>query len=177
MVILPIFAILFHCFHRQVNFWKYLLCCVCAQLLSHVQLFVTPMDCSPPWSSVHRDSPGQNTGLGCHALLQGLFPTQGLNLGFPHFRQILYHLSHQGSPRILEYMCILFLLQGNFPTQESNQGVLHCRQILQQLSYLGSSFTLLISLLSPNYTLKCQFYDNICFFSSGIPVTHVFNIL
>ena len=37
------------------------------------------MDCSLPGSSVHGDSPGKNTGVGCHALLQGIFPTQGLN--------------------------------------------------------------------------------------------------
>ena len=35
-----------------------------------------PVDCSPPGSSVHGDSPGKNTGVGCHALLQGIFPTQ-----------------------------------------------------------------------------------------------------
>ena len=39
-----------------------------------------------PW-----DSPGKNTEVGCHALLQGVFPTQGLNLGLPHWGQILYH--------------------------------------------------------------------------------------
>ena len=55
-----------------------------------------PMDCSPPGSSVHGDSPGKNTGVGCHALLQGTFPTQGSNPGLPHCRQILYCLSHQG---------------------------------------------------------------------------------
>ena len=55
------------------------------------------IDCSPPGSSVHGDSPGQNTPVGCHALLQGIFSAQGLNLGLPHCRQILYHLSHQGS--------------------------------------------------------------------------------
>ena len=38
------------------------------------------MDCSPPASSVHGDSPGKNTGVGCHVLLQGIFLTQGLNL-------------------------------------------------------------------------------------------------
>ena len=42
--------------------------------------------------------PGKNTGVGCHLLLQGIFPTQGLNLGLLHRRRILYHLSHQGSP-------------------------------------------------------------------------------
>ena len=49
-------------------------------------------------SSVLGDSPGKNTGVGCHALLQGIFPTQESNPGLPHCRQILYHLSHQGSP-------------------------------------------------------------------------------
>ena len=53
--------------------------CVCAKsLLSCLTLF-DPMDCSPPGSSVHGDSPGKKTGVGCHALLQGIFPTQGLN--------------------------------------------------------------------------------------------------
>ena len=42
------------------------------------------MDCSPPGSSVHRDSPGKNTGGGCHALLQGIFPTQGSKLCLLH---------------------------------------------------------------------------------------------
>jgi len=51
-----------------------------------------PMDCSPPGSSVHEDSPGKNTGVGCHALLQGIFSTQGANPSLPHCRQILYHL-------------------------------------------------------------------------------------
>ena len=46
-----------------------------------------------PW-----DSPGKSTGMGCHFLLQGIFPTQGSNPGLPHCRQTLYHLSHQGSP-------------------------------------------------------------------------------
>ena len=43
------------------------------------------MDCCLPGSSVHGDSPGKNTGLGCHALLQGIFPTQGSNLGLLHW--------------------------------------------------------------------------------------------
>ena len=43
-----------------------------------------------PW-----DSPGKNTGVGCHSLLQGIFLTQGLNPGLLHCRQILYHLRYQ----------------------------------------------------------------------------------
>ena len=57
-----------------------------------------PMDCSPPDSSVHGDSPGKNTGVACHALLQCIFPTQGSNPGLPRYRRISYRLSHQGSP-------------------------------------------------------------------------------
>ena len=47
--------------------------------------------------SVHGDSPGKNTRVGCHALLQGIFPTQGSNPGLLRHRWILYCLSHQGS--------------------------------------------------------------------------------
>ena len=56
-----------------------------------------------PWAS-----PGKKTGVGCHALLQGIFSTQGLNPGLPHCRQILCRLSHQGSPRILEWVACPF---------------------------------------------------------------------
>ena len=56
------------------------------------------MDCNIPGSSVHGDSPGKNTGGGCYALLQGIFPIQGSNPGLPHCRWILYCLIHQGSP-------------------------------------------------------------------------------
>ena len=67
-----------------------------------------PMDCSVPGSSVYGDSSGKNPGVGCHALLQGIFPTQGLNPGLPYCRWILYHMSHQGSPRILEWVAYPF---------------------------------------------------------------------
>ena len=57
--------------------------------------FCNPVNCSPtkllcPW-----DSPGKNTGVGSHSLLQGIFPTQGWDLGLLHCRQILYRLSHR----------------------------------------------------------------------------------
>ena len=52
--------------------------------------------------------PGQNTGVGSLFLLQGIFPTQGSNPGCPHCRQILYQLSHKGSPRIKEWVAYLF---------------------------------------------------------------------
>ena len=87
---------------------------VCAVLCLEAQLFPTlcdSMDCSSPGSSVQRDSPGKNTGVGCHALLQQIFPTQGSNPSFPHCRWILYHLSHQGSPiSILIFVTIIICL-------------------------------------------------------------------
>ena len=52
-----------------------------------------------PWGS-----PGKNARVGCHSLLQRIFPTQGSNPGHPHCRRILYHLSCQGSPRRLEWV-------------------------------------------------------------------------
>ena len=57
---------------------------------------------------LYRNSPGQNTGVGSLSLLQGIFPTQGSNPGLPHCRQILYQLSHKGSPRILEWVACPF---------------------------------------------------------------------
>ena len=56
-----------------------------------------PRGLSSPWNS-----PGQDTGVGSLSLLQGIFPTQGLNPGLRHCRRILYQLSHEGSSRSQE---------------------------------------------------------------------------
>ena len=55
-----------------------------------------------PW-----DSPSKNTGVSCHFLLQGIFPTQGSNLGLPPCRQTLYHLSYWESPIKFSYQKLL----------------------------------------------------------------------
>ena len=57
-----------------------------------------PHGLKPAGSSVHCDSPGKNTIVGCHAMFQRIFPTQESSSGLPHCRRILYHLSHEGSP-------------------------------------------------------------------------------
>ena len=76
-----------------------------------------PMVYSPPGSSVHGNSPGQNTRVGSRSILQGIFPTQGFfptqgsNPGLPHCRWILYSLSLQGSPLFSTlgwYSCFAF---------------------------------------------------------------------
>ena len=56
-----------------------------------------------PWNS-----PGQNTGVGSLSLLQGIFPIQGSNPGLPHYRRLVYQLSHKWSPRILEWIAYPF---------------------------------------------------------------------
>ena len=63
-----------------------------------------------PW-----DFLGKNTGVGCHLLLQGIFLTQGSNSGLPHYRQTLYHLSHQGSPKEV-FKNMLTLQSSQVPT-------------------------------------------------------------
>ena len=69
-------------------------CSVVSNTLWPREPYPTTLLC--PW-----DSPGQNTGVGCHALFQGIFPTQGLNPGLLHCRQSLYWLSYQGCPSFL----------------------------------------------------------------------------
>ena len=112
-----------------------------------------PMDSSLPGFPVRGDSPDQNNRGGCHALLQGIFPSQGSSPGLPPCRWILYQLSHQGRPRTLEWVacpfpresfqpsnqtgvsCIPKTLKrvscpfpkGIFWTQESNRGLMHCK--------------------------------------------------
>ena len=65
--------------------------------------------------NVRGDSAGKNTKVGCHALLQGIFPTQGSNPGLPHFRRILNQLSHKGSLRILEWVAHPFSSRSSQP--------------------------------------------------------------
>ena len=62
----------------MVSFWRFIWGYVCLVVQPCLTLY-NPMDWSPPGSSVHGDSPGKNTGVDCHALLQGIFPTQGSN--------------------------------------------------------------------------------------------------
>ena len=57
--------------------------CMCAKSLHLCPTPCNPIDCGLPVSSVHGDSPGKNTGVGCHALFQGIFLTQGSNSHLP----------------------------------------------------------------------------------------------
>ena len=68
--------------------------CLRAKLLQSCPILCDPMDSSPPGSSVHGDSPGKNTGVGCYVLLQMIFLTQESNLrlvGLLHWQAGSYH--------------------------------------------------------------------------------------
>ena len=67
----------------QYRVLRYIVCVcgrVCVLVTQLCPILCNPLDCSPPGSLVHGDSPGKNTGVGCHFLLQGIFITQGSNL-------------------------------------------------------------------------------------------------
>ena len=111
---------------------------VCA-VLSHSVMSdcCNPMESSPPGSFVHGDSPGKNTGVGCHALRQGDLRKPGIECRSPTLQVDSLLSEPPGKPQNTA-LGSLPLFQGNFLTQESNYGLLHCRQILYQLSYPGS---------------------------------------
>ena len=92
-------------------------------------LTLQPQGLCSPW-----DSPGQNTGVGSCSLLQGIFPTQGLNPGLPTLQADSLPAEPPGKPKNTA-VDSLSLLQEIFLTQELNWGLLHCRWIFYQLSY------------------------------------------
>ena len=101
----------------------------------------------------------QNAVLGYHALLQGIFPTHGLNPRFPHCGWILYHLSHQESPRILEWVAYPFSRGSSQPRnfyQLSYQGSLDEKPTSQQqcLGLKQSRASCMYSENSPNIWKK-----------------------
>ena len=111
------------CWIWVVNMWVFILLSVClpAQLLSRVQLFVTPWTVDP--RLLHpRDSPGKNTGVGFHALLQGILPTRGLDphlLCLLHCRQVLYHWALWEA----HFTFLLYYIYGNYHSKKlKNQG-------------------------------------------------------
>ena len=104
-----------HNLKTKYNFWCVYFTCY-GVLIQLCRTLCDPMDRSPSGSSVHRHSPGKNSGVGFHALpVQGIFPTQGSNPGLRHYRQLLYQLNHQGSPRILEGVAYPFSRESSGP--------------------------------------------------------------
>ena len=91
-----------------LNCYPFYMCCLLCLVAQSCLTLCDPTDCSPPGFFVHGDSPGTNTGIGCIGLLQGIFPTQGLNPAILHDRRILYHVRHRGSPSILHVVVYMF---------------------------------------------------------------------
>ena len=94
-----------------------------------------------PWTS-----PDQNTGVGSLSLVHRIFPTQGSNPGLPHCRKIPYQLSHEGSPRIQEWVAYPFsmdlpdsgspaLQADSLPIELPRKPIMH-RQILFHTTYI-----------------------------------------
>ena len=84
------------------------MCCVLCLVARSCLTLCDPMDCSPPGSSVHGDSPGKNTGVSCYALLQKIFPTQNhacLSHASCIERWVLYQQHHLGSPHFMSHSC------------------------------------------------------------------------
>ena len=119
---------------RGMLLWCFMMCLVaqsCPTLWD-------PMDCSLPGSSVHGDSPGKNTGVGCHVLLQGVFlPNPGIKPRSSKLQVVSLPSEPPGKP-MNTGLSSLSLLQGMFQTQESNWDLLHCRWILYKLGYQES---------------------------------------
>ena len=119
--------------------------------LSRVQLFVTHG--LHPW-----DSPGQNTGVGSLSLLQRIFPTQKLNPGLLHCRQIRYQLSHKGSLRILEWIAYPFSSRASQPRNRTGvsciAGRFFSNWVIRKTEGFSKAISLLISYLLGNY--YCQ---------------------
>ena len=88
-----------------------------------------------PWNSL-----GQNTGVGSLSFLQGIFPTQGLNPGLPHCRQILYQLNHQRSPRILKWAAYPFPIRSSRPRTQTEVSCMQADSLPTELP--GKPFSL-----------------------------------
>ena len=114
-------------FQREISFLqssvsslsilKTYLCCTLS--LSHVRLFVTPLTVPPQAPLSMGILQATKTGVGCHAFLQGISPTQGSNPHLLHCRQILYHLSHLGSPWVLEWVAYPFSRRSSWPWNQT----------------------------------------------------------
>ena len=102
-----------------------------------------PQGLCSPWNS-----PGQNTGVGSSSLLQGIFSIQGLNAGLPHCRRILYWLSHQGSPSILEWVPYPFSSGSSWPR---NQTRVSCMQLSKKIFWKNKTQRLVECMCSKGF--------------------------
>ena len=117
-----------------------------------------------PW-----DFPDKNTGVGCHSLLQIIFLIQGSHSGLPDCRQILYHLSHQGSPMVY------YMILNKFPVLYMSRTSLFFHSIYISLPLQIPNFQ--SSPPPPSFTLDnrksvvyvlCEYIDSLSFWLSQL---------
>ena len=109
------------------------------------------MDCSLPGFSVHADSPGKNTGVGCPALLQGIFPTQKSNPGLLHCRWILYCVNHQRSPfnsSVQSLSCVQLFAAPWTAAHQASLSIINSRSLLKLMS--------IESVMPSNHLILCH---------------------
>ena len=134
-------------------------CCLtlcCCLVVQSCLTFCDLMDSSPPGSSDHGDSPGNNTGVGCHALLQCIFLTQGSNLNLlclPHCRQILYPLNHLGSSHA--EVLLLYSIKSENQAKNVTSSLLTKQLEILKISnwFSPNSFNILLSCLLDRHEL------------------------
>ena len=100
------------------------------------------------------NSPGQNTRVGSLSLFQGIFLTQGLNLGLSHCQWILYQLSHKGSPKILEWVAYPFSSRSSWPRNRTRSPALQADSLPTELSRKPVYLLLPSNTFSSCYTFK-----------------------
>ena len=135
--------------------------CVCMRdrLLQSCLTLCDPMDCIPPGSSIHGDSPGKNTRVGCHALLQEIFSTQGLNLHlmFPSLSSGFFTTSATWEAPELLHICLTVVTAFNIDWQRLRaQG---CRWP-ERKNFNGFSITLKLRTLTLKLSLENLMPDN-----------------
>ena len=121
----------------------FLLCAVLCLVIWLCLAPWNPLDCDPPGSFMHWNSPGKNTGVDYPCPPPGNLPNPGIELRSPAL-QVDYLLSEPPGKPMNPGVGSLSLFQGISLTQESNPGLLYCRWILYQLSYQGSPTSYLV---------------------------------
>ena len=123
-----------------------------------------PMGCSPPWNS-----PGKNTWVGSHFLLQGIFWTQESNLGLSHCRQILYHLSHLGSPQfssVQSLSCVRLFATPWTAARQASLSITNCWSLLKLMPCRPQITILCWSWINPFFFPWRNIWQAICFWTT-----------
>ena len=121
------------------------------QVASVVSDSLCPIDYSPPGFSVHGDSPGKKAGMGCHALLQGIVPTEGLNLWLSHYRWICYHWAIREAHVLYSFQsfgCVWLFVTPWTAAHQASVSITNTQSLLKRMS--------VESVMPPNHLILCH---------------------